>query len=83
MQNTNRREFLKTSGKLTAVAAVLGSNMSVLMADSNPHKTKQNLKEAPYANLRQSKSFAGFCTRTWLYGYESRARTSTRYKAND
>lgn len=45
MQNTNRREFLKTSGKLTAVAAVLGSNMSVLMADSNPHKTKQNLKE--------------------------------------
>lgn len=40
----SRREFLKTSGKLTAMAAILGSNMGVLMADSNPHKTTLNLK---------------------------------------
>nr|WP_317404428.1 aldo/keto reductase [uncultured Helicobacter sp.] len=40
----SRREFLKTSGKLTAMVAVLGSNMGVLMADSNPHKTTLNLK---------------------------------------
>lgn len=45
MQNTNRREFLKTSGKLTAMAAILGSGVGgVLMADSNSHKTNQNLK---------------------------------------
>lgn len=45
MQNTNRREFLKTSGKFSAMVAVLGSGVgSVLMADSNPHKANQNLK---------------------------------------
>lgn len=41
----SRREFLKTSGKLTAMAAMLGSGVgSVLTADSNSHKTNQNLK---------------------------------------
>lgn len=40
----SRREFLKTSGKLTAMAAMLGSNMGVLMADSNAYKTTLNLK---------------------------------------
>lgn len=41
----SRREFLRTSGKLTAMAAILGSGVgSVLMADSNPYKTTLNLK---------------------------------------
>ncbi len=41
----SRREFLKTSGKFSAMVAVLGSGVgSVLMADSNPYKTTLNLK---------------------------------------
>ena len=41
----SRREFLKTSGKFSAMVAVLGSGMgSMLMADSNPYKTTLNLK---------------------------------------
>ena len=40
----SRREFLKTSGKFSAMVAILGSNMGVLMADSNPHKATLNLK---------------------------------------